>query len=265
MTETTLGVLITKSSSPRAGSVGQIVPGMMAKIIDENGTALGPYQEGELCFKGPLIMKGYVGDEASTKIAIDKDNWLHTGDVAYYDGDGYFFIVDRIKELIKYKAFQVAPAELEGILLTHPGISDAAVVGLPDEEAGELPLAFVVRRPGTSITAKEVQDFVAAKVSPQKKLRGGVQFVDAIPKNPTGKILRRVLKLVGLPDEEAGELPLAFVVRRPGTSITAKEVQDFVAAKVSPQKKLRGGVQFVDTIPKNPTGKILRRVLKERV
>ncbi|KAI4457775.1 long-chain-fatty-acid--coa ligase [Holotrichia oblita] len=194
MTETTLGVLLTRADSPRVGSVGQIVPGMMAKVIDERGTPLGPYQEGELCFKGPLVMKGYVGDEKSTKIAIDEDNWLHTGDVAYYDNDGYFFIVDRIKELIKYKAYQVAPAELEGMLLAHPAIADAAVVGLPDEEAGELPLAFVVKRKGANITAKEIQDFIAGKVSPQKKLRGGVIFIDSIPKNPTGKILRRVLK-----------------------------------------------------------------------
>ena len=108
MTETTLGVLITRQSNPRPGSVGQIVPGMMAKVIDVNNKSLGPYREGELCFKGPLVMKGYIGDKKSTNASIDKDNWLRTGDVAYYDEDGFFYIVDRLKELIKYKAFQVS-------------------------------------------------------------------------------------------------------------------------------------------------------------
>lgn len=194
MTETTLGVLMKPPNSRKLGSVGKVVPGMMAKVIDENGKALGPYQEGELCLKGPLIMKGYVNDPAATAATIDKDNWLHTGDVAYYDNDKFFFIVDRIKELIKYKAFQVAPAELEALLLTHPAVSDSAVIGLPDDEAGELPLAFVVLKNGKTATVKELQQFVADNVSPQKKLRGGVIFVDVIPRNPTGKILRRILK-----------------------------------------------------------------------
>lgn len=107
MTETTLGVLTVPPGEAKLGSVGKIVPGMMAKVIDDYGNPLGPYQEGEICFKGPLIMKGYVGDPQSTHSTIDKEGWLHTGDIAYYDSDGYFFIVDRLKELIKYKAFQV--------------------------------------------------------------------------------------------------------------------------------------------------------------
>lgn len=107
MTETTLGVLVSSLSECRVGSVGKIVPGNMCKVVDEAGNALGPNQEGELCFQGPLIMKGYVNDPTSTANTIDKDGWLHTGDIAYFDKDFYFFIVDRIKELIKYKAFQV--------------------------------------------------------------------------------------------------------------------------------------------------------------
>nr|CAI5816914.1 unnamed protein product [Callosobruchus analis] len=194
MTETTLAVLATPHGKAKSGSCGVVVPGMMAKVIDDDGRALGKYQEGELCFKGPLIMKGYVGDPESTRNTIDPDGWLHTGDVAYYDSDGYFFIVDRIKELIKYKAFQVAPAELEALLLTHNSIEDAAVIGLPDEMAGELPLAFVVKKPGEKLTEREVEKFVEDNVSPQKRLRGGVVFVNEIPKNPTGKILRRVLR-----------------------------------------------------------------------
>ncbi|XP_018574151.1 luciferin 4-monooxygenase [Anoplophora glabripennis] len=194
MTETTLGVLATPYGEAKIGSCGKVVPGMMAKVISEEGKALGPYEEGELCFKGVLIMKGYVGDLEATRNTIDMDGWLHTGDVAYYDNDGYFFIVDRIKELIKYKAFQVAPAELEALLLTHPSVQDAAVIGLPNEEAGELPLAFVVKKAGKNITEKEIEKFVADSVSPQKQLRGGVIFLKEIPKNPTGKILRRVLR-----------------------------------------------------------------------
>ncbi|XP_023030474.2 luciferin 4-monooxygenase [Leptinotarsa decemlineata] len=194
MTETTLGVLVTPPEKSKIGSCGKVVAGMMAKVIDENGNPLGPYKEGELCFKGPLIMKGYVGDPVATSNTIDKDGWLHTGDVAYYDDDGYFFIVDRLKELIKYKGFQVAPAELEALLLTHPSIQDSAVIGLPNDEAGELPMAFVVKKPGKTLIEQEIEKFVADNVSPQKKLRGGVVFLNEIPRNPTGKILRRVLR-----------------------------------------------------------------------
>lgn len=193
MTETTLAVLSTMKDA-KPGSSGKIVPGMMVKVIDADGKTLGPYQEGELCFKGPLIMKGYVGDPEATRNTIDRENWLHTGDIGYYDDEGFFFIVDRIKELIKYKGFQVAPAELEALLVAHPSIEDAGVIGLPNEEAGELPLAFVVKRPGRDISALEIEKYVEREVSPQKRLRGGVVFLKEIPRNPTGKILRRVLK-----------------------------------------------------------------------
>lgn len=170
-------------------------PGTYAKVIDtETGKPLGPYQRGELCFKGDCIMKGYIGDKKATESTIDKSGWLHTGDIGYYDDDFEFFIVDRIKELIKYKGFQVPPAEIEALLLTHPKIKDAAVIGVPDEECGELPLAFVVKQTEGNLTEKEVIDFIAKKASPAKRLRGGVRFVDEIPKNPSGKILRRHLR-----------------------------------------------------------------------
>ncbi|XP_053671372.1 uncharacterized protein LOC128721591 [Anopheles nili] len=191
MSETTLGVLMQDGYDNKPGSVGRVRMGQWVKVIDpETGRALGPNQRGELCFRGSLIMKGYVGRER----AIDADGWLHTGDVAYYDEDHEFFIVDRIKELIKYKGFQVPPAELEAILLEHPRISDAAVIGVPDERAGELPMAFVVTEDGERMTEREVQDFVAGKVSEQKRLRGGVRFVTEIPKTASGKILRRELR-----------------------------------------------------------------------
>jgi len=177
----------------KPGSVGEVVEGSMAKIIDEDGKSLGPNQRGELCMKGNQLMLGYIGDEKATRDTIDKEGWLHTGDVAYYDDDKQFFVVDRLKELIKWKGFQVPPAEIGGILLTHPKIKDAAVIGIPDERAGELPLAFVVKA-DDDLTEEEVIQFVASRVSPPKRLHGGVRFIDEIPKNLAGKILRRELR-----------------------------------------------------------------------
>lgn len=174
--------------------MGALKIGVYAKIIDpDTGRTLGPNQRGELCFKGDCIMKGYIGDVKSTQSSII-DGWLHTGDIGYYDEDFEFFIVDRIKELIKYKGFQVPPAEIEAILLTNPKVKDAAVIGKPDEEAGELPMAFIVSQPNAQLNEQEIIDFVAQRASPAKRLRGGVTFIDEIPKNPSGKILRRLLR-----------------------------------------------------------------------
>jgi len=145
---------------------------------------------GELLVRGPQVMKGYLNAPDATAEMLDLDGWLHTGDLGKIDQDGYVFIVDRVKELIKYKGLQVAPAELEAILLSHPAIADAAVVRSPDEEAGEVPKAFVVAR--TPLDAEEVIAFVAERVAPHKKVRR-VEFVDEIPKALSGKILRRVL------------------------------------------------------------------------
>lgn len=173
------------------GSVGFTAPNTECKIIDlETGEPLGRNTEGELCVRGPQIMKGYLNRPEATTATVDSDSWLHTGDIAYVDDDGHFFIVDRAKELIKYKGFQVAPAELEALLLTHAAVADAAVIPCPDEEAGEVPKAFVVLRSET--TAKELMEFVEQRVAPHKRLRF-VEFRDEIPKSPSGKILRRLL------------------------------------------------------------------------
>jgi len=173
------------------GSVGVAAPNTECKIIDlETGEALPHNKEGELCVRGPQIMKGYLNRPEATAATIDRDNWLHTGDIAYVDEDGHFFIVDRAKELIKYKGFQVPPAELEAVLLTHEAVADAAVIPCPDEEAGEVPKAFVVLC-GTA-TAEELMDFVAQRVAPYKRIRF-VEFTDKIPKSASGKILRRML------------------------------------------------------------------------
>ncbi|KAL9952229.1 hypothetical protein ACROYT_G039451 [Oculina patagonica] len=177
----------------KPGSVGVLLPNLECKIIDpETGKVLGPNQDGEMCIRGPIVMKGYLGNPEATARTIDSDGWLHTGDIGYYDEDEYFFIVDRLKELIKYKGYQVPPAELEAILITHPNIDDVAVIGVPDRKAGELPKAFVVRQ--GDVTSEAIMEFVAERVAPQKKLRGGVEFVDNIPKSSSGKILRRLLR-----------------------------------------------------------------------
>lgn len=198
LTETTLAVLKSPINNTKYGSVGTLVPGVSAKVIpideSESSEPLGPNCVGELCFKGNVIMKGYCDNEQATAATIDKDGWLHSGDIGYYDEQGYFYVVDRMKELIKYKGFQVPPAELEAVLLTCPGIRDAAVVGQPHEEVGELPTAFVVKQEDSNITAEDVANFVNERVSSHKRLRGGVKFIKSIPKTASGKILRRVLR-----------------------------------------------------------------------
>ena len=165
MTEATFAVLLMPVGVSRVGSSGKIIPGMSAYIRDlKTGKPLGPNQVGELCFKGRLITKGYYRNPEITQITYSKDGWLFTGDVGYYDDDGFFFIVDRLKELIKYKGFQVAPAELEDLLLMHPKIKEAGVVGKIDEIAGELPTAFIVKQPGADVTEKEILEYIAGTV-----------------------------------------------------------------------------------------------------
>ncbi|OIV97114.1 hypothetical protein TanjilG_04918 [Lupinus angustifolius] len=185
--------MVGDDEAKRHGSVGRLAESMVARIVDPvTGEALPPGQKGELWLKGPTIMKGYVGDEKATVETLDSEGWLKTGDLCYFDSDGFLYIVDRLKELIKYKAYQVPPAELEHLLHTNPEIVDAAVIPYPDEDAGQIPMAFVVRKPGSNITASQVMEFVAKQVSPYKKIRR-VSFINSIPKSPAGKILRREL------------------------------------------------------------------------
>ena len=193
MTETS-PVTHSSPAPPRTikfGSVGVPAPNTECKIIDlENGEPLGPNERGEVCVRGPQVMKGYLNNPEATAQTIDNDGWLHTGDIGYADEDGHFFIVDRAKELIKYKGFQVPPAELEAVLLSHPSIADAAVIPYPDDEAGEVPKGIVVLR--EEIEPDAILKFVAELVAPHKRIRH-LEFVDKIPKSPSGKILRRVL------------------------------------------------------------------------
>jgi acyl-CoA synthetase (AMP-forming)/AMP-acid ligase II len=181
-------------------SCGWTVPNAVSKIVDsETGAEIEPptsglSEAGELWFKGPNVMAGYLGNEEATRETIDDDGFLHTGDVARVDSTGCVYIVDRLKELIKYKGYQVPPAELEAVLLTHPGIADAAVIGVTDSDSGEeVPKAFVVKLSGAELTETEVMDFVAEHVAPYKKVRQ-VAFIDTIPKSASGKILRKDLR-----------------------------------------------------------------------
>ena len=151
--------------------------------------------DGELWIRGPQIMRGYLNQPEETADCIDSEGWYHTGDVGYVDEDGFFFIVDRVKELIKYKAMQVSPAELEALLVTPPAILDTAVIPCPDEEAGEIPKAIVVlKAPATASAAlaEKIMAFVADNVAPHKRVRL-LDFAEQIPKSASGKILRRVL------------------------------------------------------------------------
>jgi len=179
------------SAQIRLGSVGVCAPNTECKIIDlGTGISLGPNKKGEICVRGPQVMKGYLNRAEATAQTIDTEGWLHTGDIGYVSEDNHFFVVDRAKELIKYTGIQVPPAELEAILLTHPAVADAAVVPCPDEEAGEVPKAFVVLRGDAA--PEELLTFVAERVAPYKKIRS-VEFIDKIPKSASGKILRRML------------------------------------------------------------------------
>ncbi|CAO2163181.1 unnamed protein product [Urochloa humidicola] len=178
----------------KSGACGTVVRNAELKIIDpETGVSLRRNQPGEICIRGKQIMKGYLNNPEATAATIDAEGWLHTGDVEYVDDDDEIFIVDRLKELIKYKGFQVAPAELEAMLIAHPSIADAAAVPMKDDTSGEVPVAFVVRSDGSGITEDEIKQYVAKQVVYYKRLHK-IFFVETIPKAPSGKILRKDLR-----------------------------------------------------------------------
>lgn len=176
----------------KPASVGRPVPGVEAKVVDlATGAELGAHQDGEILIRGPQVMKGYLHAEQATSEALTPDGFLRTGDLGHLDEDGELFIVDRLKELIKYNGQQVSPVELEAVLMTHPKVADAAVVGVPDEQASEVPKGFVVTR--EPATAEELMAYVAERVAPYKKIRL-IEFIEQIPRTPVGKIERRLLK-----------------------------------------------------------------------
>jgi acyl-CoA synthetase (AMP-forming)/AMP-acid ligase II len=194
MTELSPVSHLTQPGNYKPGSCGVTAPNTLTMVVDPaTQHELGVDEDGEICIKGPQVMLGYLGNQAATNAIFDREGWLHTGDIGHIDADGHLWIVDRLKELIKYNGFQVPPAELEALLLTHPAVADAAVVGVPDDEAGEIPVAYVVLRPGSQATPEEIQEFVAGQVAHYKQVRK-VVLTDVIPKSASGKILRRVLR-----------------------------------------------------------------------
>ncbi|KAF2895384.1 hypothetical protein ILUMI_10791, partial [Ignelater luminosus] len=195
-TETMGASLVMPKNINKPGSCGTVLPTIMAKICDsETLELLGPNQPGELYVKGCVTMKGYLKNPEATSKSFDKHGFYRTGDLAYYDEDGYVFIVDRLKELIKYKGFQVSPSELESIIMSHSAVSDVGVVGIPDERAGELPMAYVVLKDGfNDISEETIVDYVSEHVNSTKWLYGGVKFVQELPKTSSGKTMRRELR-----------------------------------------------------------------------
>ena len=194
MTEASPLIAVCPLADPslmRPGSAGLLVGGTEARVVEpRSGVTLPAGDDGELWVRGPQLMAGYRDDPDATAATIDADGWLHTGDLGHIDADGSIFLVDRIKELIKVRGFQVAPAELEAVLLTHPAVADAAVIGVPDEHDGERPKAFVV--PRGPLDHEELRAHVAVRVAPYKRL-GAIEEVDELPRSLTGKLLRRVL------------------------------------------------------------------------
>jgi 4-coumarate--CoA ligase len=197
MTEMSPVSHLTPPGRFKPGSVGVTAPNTETRIVEPgSGKDLGVDEDGEIWVRGPQVMLGYLNNEQATSSMLDEAGWLRTGDIGHIDADGHLFVVDRLKELIKYKGFQVAPAELEALLLTHPAVADAAVIGRPDEEAGEIPVAYVVLRPGAEASEQDISDYVATKVAHFKQIRH-IEFTDAIPKSASGKILRRMLRQPG--------------------------------------------------------------------
>ncbi|KAJ2477819.1 hypothetical protein IWW56_004109 [Coemansia sp. RSA 2131] len=197
MSETSPFVTRSMSGANVPGSAGQLCPNTEAIFLDEDDKPVGVGQTGELCVRGPQVMIGYYKNEQATKDTLGDDGFLHTGDIGHIDETGHIYITDRKKELIKYKGFQIPPAELEGLLTDHPAVVDAAVIPIYDESrATELPKAFVVIRPGAKTPGieTEISQWIDKRVVNYKRLRGGIEIIDAIPKSATGKILRRVLK-----------------------------------------------------------------------
>ncbi|GBP15531.1 Luciferin 4-monooxygenase [Eumeta japonica] len=236
------------AKGPRPGSVGTVVPGLMIKVVDiEKRTVLGPNQPGEVCIKGPIIFKKYIGK--STADDFDEQGYFKTGDVAYYDDDGYLYVVDRIKELIKYKGWQVPPAELEALLLQHASVRDVGVVGAPDQLAGELPTAFIVKQSNANVTEKELVDFVQSKT-----------LSDQFPKIRY-YVTRPSTFQISYP--MITTLTTALVAEAWASRSPANIIHVIIRLQVSPWKQLRGGVRFISEIPKSPSGKILRRRLRE--
>lgn len=179
------------------GSNGPPLPGLEIKFVDEHDQLVFE-REGEMCMRGPTIFKGYYKNQKATESCLTSDGWFRTGDIGYQDKEGNLFITDRLKDLIKFKGYQIAPAEIESILHGHPDVDDVAIIStFSDHVASEVPLAYVVLKiphKATAKTARDLIEYASERTAPYKRLTGGIIWIDQIPKSPSGKILKRVLK-----------------------------------------------------------------------
>lgn len=190
---TEIGGGVSVNLSGKKSSVGLTVPNVDVKIISDEGVSMGIGQDGEICVKSIFPFLGYYGDENETRSILDAEGWLHTGDIGHFDEDGYLYLVDRKKDILKYKGFQISPTEIEELIGQNSGVSVVSVVGVPDEIATDLPAAVIVRK-NTNVTEEEIFDLVAKNMSDCKKLRGGVYFVDSIPMTISGKIQKNKVR-----------------------------------------------------------------------
>lgn len=196
MSESTAAVTSGIVDGSRPGSVGQVAPGTQVKIIDEDGNALENEKQGEVLVRRNIMFAGYYNSPTKTKEAFDSDGWYHSGDVGYFDKDGHLYIIDRIKDIILYNNFWIAPAPLEDKIQSLNGVHECAVVGIPDEIAVDLPAAVVVKSTNSNVTEADVAKIIADNYADAKKLRGGVYFVESLPMTPSGKIKRREVKKI---------------------------------------------------------------------
>jgi len=195
LSETTGAAICVAQGSTLPGSIGEVVANHVCRLVNvETREEVAQGESGEILIKGPCVMKGYLNNPKATQETFDDDGWLMTGDIGYTDEQGNFYIIDRLKEFIKVKGFQVAPAELEALLLEHPLIADAAVIGIPDDRAGERPKAFVVKAAGVELSDEGVKKFVGENAA-DYKIPSQIEFIDVIPKLPSGKIQRKELRI----------------------------------------------------------------------
>lgn len=186
--------ICTMNNSGIKTSIGQLAPMVLMKIISEDGTLQGVEENGEICTRSYYTFLGYFGDEKETKTMLDSEGWLHTGDIGHFDKNGNLFIVDRKKDILKYKNYQISPSDIESVIIKHSKVSAVCVIGIPDQIATELPAAVVVLLDNSDVTKTEIFNLVAESMSDYKKLRGGVYFVKKLPMTPSGKIQKNKVK-----------------------------------------------------------------------
>ncbi|XP_034253943.1 acetyl-coenzyme A synthetase-like [Thrips palmi] len=255
MTETTFTTFCGEVRADKPGSPGTLVSTMECKVVDtDTGKTLPMGSRGELCFKGSMVMRGYLNNADATSEAFDAEGWLRSGDLGFVDEDGYYYVVERLKDVLKYNGHQVSPSELEALLITHPAVSEAAVVGVP-HEYGDAPRALVMLAEGHHVAAEDLQEFIQGKVAPHKQLRGGIVFVTSpFPRTASGKLQRKKLNAMlangaddsmtsssgagsvgepSLPNSPVPEQPKAATTTQRAEAPTPADLKDFKDLQIS--------------------------------